>query len=52
MPILNLKDSVLSDDALVIVSAKEKLSGPIGVNISTAIPVELLILELLSRELS
>ena len=32
MPILNLKLSVLSDDAFVIGCVKEKLNGPIGVN--------------------
>ena len=39
-----LKVSVLSLSALVIGLAKEKLKGPMGVNQSTARPVELLIL--------
>ena len=44
VPILNLNDSVLSVEAFVIGFAKEKFKGPIGVNQSTLIPVELLIL--------
>ena len=50
VPILNLKVSVLSPSAFVNGVANEKLKGPIGVNQSTAIPVDDLIL-LLSSEL-
>ena len=41
---LNLNVSVISVEVLVIGCAKEKLSGPITVNQSTPIPIELLIL--------
>ena len=49
---LNLKDSVLSEEALVKGLVKEKFIGPIGVITSTANPVELLIVLELSSELS
>ena len=45
---LNLKVSVTSVSALEIVSAKVKFKGPTGVNQSSPIPVELLILLLSS----
>ena len=41
VPKLNLKLSVLSVFLVVIACEKEKFKGPIGVNQSTAIPVEL-----------
>ena len=40
---LNLKDSVISEDSLVMVSLIEKFKGPINVNQSTPMPTELLI---------
>ena len=40
---LNLKDSVISESSLEIVSLIEKFKGPINVNQSTPIPTELLI---------
>ena len=40
---LNLKDSVISESSLVIVSLIEKFKGPINVNQSTPIPTALLI---------
>ena len=48
MPISNLNVSVLSLSAFVIGLANEKVNGPIGVNQSTANPVEDLILLLSS----
>ena len=50
VPKLNLKVSVLSEECFVIGWLNEKLSGPIGVKKSKAIPVALLIL-LASNEL-
>ena len=44
VPILNLNDSVTSVVFFDNVSVKENVKGPIGVNQSTAIPIELLIL--------
>ena len=44
MPILNLKDSVISEESFDIVSVKEKFKGPTIVYQSTPIPIELLIL--------
>ena len=42
MPKLNLNDSVLSDDFLVMCCEKLKLNGPTGVYQSIAMPVALL----------
>ena len=47
---LNLNDSVISVSAFEIVSVKEKFIGPIAVNQSKPIPIELLILSLSSIE--
>jgi hypothetical protein len=51
VPSLNLKDSVLSEDASLRGIAYENDKGPTGVNQLTATPVDDLIL-LLSKELS
>ena len=41
MPRLNLNDSFISLSSLVITSVSEKLKGPITVNQSSPIPIEL-----------